>query len=338
MDSTLLPKISVLLVVLNGEKHLPLILADLLKQDYPRGKREFLLIDSLSCDGTKGIMESFANDHPEEQVKILDNPGVILASGWNIALREVTGDALLRLDAHCRIPPDYLSACARWMKKGEKIVGGQVISIQPQGEGWAEIVYLVETSRFGAGIAPFRNPGPPRYVDTLAFAVYDRQVFEVVGPFNEKLGRTEDNDYHYRARKAGFRFFFSPEIKSYRFPRATLGGLLRQQIGNGYWLGLTLRVTPGAISLRHLLPGFFVLAIILAGLLYLGGNAFWLFILCGTYLASALIASLVSISHQEKTFNKQFLLMPFIFLLVHLSYGVTSIIGVTLGPIFSLKK
>ena len=54
-------------------------------------------------------------------------------------------------------------------------------------------------------------------VNTLAFAAYRKKVFDDVGLYNEKLVRTEDNEMHYRMKKAGYRFFYNPEIVSYRF-------------------------------------------------------------------------------------------------------------------------
>ena len=36
----------------------------------------------------------------------------------------------------------------------------------------------------------------------------------VTGLFNENLGRTEDNEMHYRIRKAGYKICFNPDIIS----------------------------------------------------------------------------------------------------------------------------
>lgn len=54
--------------------------------------------------------------------------------------------------------------------------------------------------------------------------------------YNEELGRTEDNEIHYRMRKAGFKLCYCPEIVSYQHTRNTLKGMLKQKYGNGYGL------------------------------------------------------------------------------------------------------
>lgn len=73
---------------------------------------------------------------------------------------------------------------------------------------WQAVMRALDTSRFCGGAAPFRNSGEARYVDTLAYALYRRSVYDRVGFYDERLRRTEDNDMHYRMRMAGYRFYF----------------------------------------------------------------------------------------------------------------------------------
>jgi glycosyltransferase involved in cell wall biosynthesis len=305
-------------------------------QTYPRSRREFIFVDGLSDDGTKQLMVSFKNDHPNESVKILENPKRILSCGWNIALSEALGDALIRLDAHTRIPREYLIKCSEWLLKGEMIVGGQVISLEPQEGRWPMLLYFAESSYFGAGVASFRNPGAPRYVDTLAFAAYSRGVFDVVGGFNENVGRCEDNEMHYRIRKSDFGFFFHPEIKAYRFPRDTLRSLLGQMFGNGYWVGVTLGVAPRAIGLRHIIPGIFVLILASIGVLGLLGVPMVFYMFLGSYLLLGLGFSWPAFLKLERWEKAFCVFIPILFLLIHFSYGIGTLIGIARFP-FLLK-
>jgi glycosyltransferase involved in cell wall biosynthesis len=301
-------------------------------QTYPRSLREFIFVDSLSDDGTKQLMKSFASDYPNESVKILENPKRILSCGWNIALTEAVGDVLIRLDAHTRIPQDYLAKCSGELQRGVTIVGGQVISIEPQDGWWRKLLYFTESSCFGAGVASFRNPGPPRYVDSLAFAAYSRRVFDVVGGFNENVGRCEDNEIHYRMRKAGFRFFFNPQIKVYRFPRDTLRSLIRQMFGNGYWVGVTLGKVPKAISLRHIVPAIFVLFIVLAGVVSLLGAPLFIHIILLVYFLLGLGFSYLASLKLQRWEKIICLSMPFLFFLIHSFYGIGTLIGIVRVP------
>lgn len=56
---------------------------------------------------------------------MLDNPKKTLPSGWNVALREYKGDAIIKVDAHAVIPQDFVSKNVAVLNTGEYICGGQ---------------------------------------------------------------------------------------------------------------------------------------------------------------------------------------------------------------------
>ena len=55
--------VSLGIIALNEEKYLPSVLDDILQQTYPICQIDLILIDSISDDSTKSIMESFKNDY-----------------------------------------------------------------------------------------------------------------------------------------------------------------------------------------------------------------------------------------------------------------------------------
>ena len=321
-------KISFIVVAYNAAGSLGALLEDLLAQTIPHEQIEALLVDSASSDATRAIMLDFAKAAPFE-VKVLDNPKRWLASGINVALGAATGDAIIRLDAHARIPKDFLENNLRALARGEDIVGGCVLGGAPSG-AWESVLRTVDTSRFCGGAAPFRNGGEARYVDTLAYALYRREVYDKVGLYDERLRRTEDNDMHYRMRKAGYRFYFSPDIVSYHAARATMRGQLRQKWGNGYWIGRTMRIQPRCFAPRHLIPALFVLAL-LAGLLLLPISAWPLLLLLSAYLACDLVFAVRGALSQETGRLLALLTLPFLFPAVHVVYGVGTLAGLLSG-------
>lgn len=320
-------KISFIVVAYNAAGSLGALLEDLLAQTIPHEQIEALLVDSASTDATRAIMLDFAKATPFE-VKVLDNPRRWLASGINVALAAATGDAIIRLDAHARIPKDFLENNLRALARGEDIVGGCVLGGAPSG-AWESVLRTVDTSRFCGGAAPFRNGGEARYVDTLAYALYRREVYDKVGLYDERLRRTEDNDMHYRMRKAGYRFYFSPDIVSYHAARATMRGQLRQKWGNGYWIGRTMRIQPRCFAPRHLIPALFVLAL-LFGLLLLPFSV-WPLLLLSAYLACDLVFAVRGALSQESGRLLALLTLPFLFPAVHVVYGVGTLAGLLSG-------
>lgn len=321
-------KISFIVVAYNAAGSLGALLEDLLAQTIPHEQIEALLVDSASTDATRAIMLDFAKAAPFE-VKVLDNPKRWLASGINVALGAATGDAIIRLDAHARIPKDFLENNLRALERGEDIVGGCVLGGAPSG-AWESVLRTVDTSRFCGGAAPFRNGGEARYVDTLAYALYRREVYDKVGLYDERLRRTEDNDMHYRMRRAGYRFYFSPDIVSYHAARATMRGQLRQKWGNGYWIGRTMRIQPRCFAPRHLIPALFVLAL-LFGLLLLPLSAWPLLLLLSAYLACDLFFAVRGALSQETGRLLALLTLPFLFPAVHVVYGVGTLAGLLSG-------
>lgn len=316
--------ISFIVVAYNAENSLPDLLDDLLGQTIDPAQLEAVLVDSASTDGTRRVMDEFAARAPFP-VKVLDNPKRWLASGINVALCQATGEAVIRLDAHARIPSNFLEKNVAALERGEDIVGGSVLGGDVQ-TPWQAVLRAVDTSRFGGGAAPFRNAGQARYVDTLAYALYRRSVYNRVGFYDERLRRTEDNDMHYRMRQAGFKFYFSPDIVSYHSARTTLRGQLRQKWGNGFWIGRTMHIQPNCFAPRHLIPAIFV-TVLLFCLLLLPLSPWPLALLMIPYLACDLYFSVRDGMNQPCGKALCVAALPLIFPAVHIVYGIGTLLG-----------
>lgn len=321
-------KVSFIVVALNAASTIQTLFDCLRHQTYPHEWIEVILIDGLSSDATKREMLRFqaeANDF--WQIIVLDNPKKTLPCGWNVALDTAQGDALLRVDAHVSIPDNFIELNVRDLLQGEKICGGKVKSVPANDSQWSLVLNEAENSMFGGGFAAFRRANFAGYVSTAAFAIYRKEVFETVGRYNEALARTEDNEMHYRMRKAGYRFYYDPEIVSYRKTRADLKGLVKQKYLNGYWIGRTLWIEPRCFSLYHFVPLGFVLAIVACIIfLMLGINWPTRSLLCA-YAAANLLMTVVSVFGCDKR-NWFFAFLPLIYLSLHVAYGIGTLVGI----------
>jgi len=328
---TYTPLLSFVIVARNAGQHLPNAFADFLAQDFPHDQIEFLFVDGQSNDASLQNAAEFKVAHQTINFTILNNPNRILASGWNVALRRVKGDIVLRVDAHARIPANFIRSNVEAITEGHSIVGGPRISRLPDA-CWPRILAIAEASSFGAGAAHYRNPGLARYVDTLAHAAYKREVFSTVGGYNELLVRTEDNEIHARMKAAGYRFWFTPDIHSEQTARASLFGLLKQKFGNGYWIALTVPVSPAAFGVRHFVPFLFLMT---------AGGGFGLLdvtpipLLCLTsaYLLVAILFTIRSLFNQTIKIKLLSPLLPLIFFLMHIAYGLGTFCGIVRLPI-----
>lgn len=328
--------VSFVIIAYNEERALPQLFENLKAQTYPKEKIEVLLVDGNSTDKTKVLMEEFAKENTQYlAIKVLDNSKKLLSAGWNVALKNVTGEAVLRIDAHAQMPPEFIEKNVEQLQKGEDICGGKVENYSLTSSAWGEAVNTAENSMFGGSFAKFRRAEKAGYVSTAAFASYKREVFDKVGYFNEELARTEDNEMHYRMRKAGYKFYYTPDIVSSRETRNSFRKLAKQKYGNGYWIGLTMGVCPQCFSLYHFIPFLFVLGIL--GTSVLAAFGFWHLaaLMWGAYALFTLASTIVSMLGAK--FNGYLFLLPFMFLVLHLWYGIGTLIGLIKMPFWKRK-
>ncbi len=319
--------VSICVVALNEEKLLPNLFEDLKAQTYPHSLTEIVLIDGGSSDKTKSIMLDFAdNERSFYNIQVIDNPKRIQAAGWNLAINNATGEVIIRIDAHSHIPAEFTEKNMALQEKGEYVTGGIRPCLIEDPSPLRVTLLEVENSLFGSSIGAKRKGRSAGYVKTMFHAAYRKEVFDTVGGFNEELLRTEDNEMHYRIREAGYKLFCDSDIVSYQYARSSLKRMIKQKYGNGYWIGRTLGICPGCISLYHLVPLAFVLAIIATTVF--SAFSFWLFsaLMWGAYLIFTLAAAVSTVINKKA--NITTLLMPFLFLLLHISYGVGTIAGV----------
>lgn len=320
--------VSFVVIALNAESTLNALFDCLKKQTYPHRLIEVVLIDGNSQDATKEKMLHFRNTENDfRRVVVLDNPKKTLPCGWNVALDAVDGDAVLRVDAHTTFPPEFVGLNVRDLDKGEDICGGKVISVPAKKDNWSITLNEAENSMFGGSFAAFRHAESARYVSTAAFAIYRKEVFDKVGRYNEILTRTEDNEMHYRMKRAGYKFYYDPEIISYRVTRATLSKLLKQKYLNGYWIGRTLGVEPKCFSLYHFVPLAFVLAIFATSVLALSGIKWPTVALWIAYGLANTVMTFMAVTRCKEC-NPSFVCMPILFLLLHVWYGIGTVAGI----------
>ncbi|MGO5442950.1 glycosyltransferase family 2 protein [Faecalimonas sp. LCP19S3_D12] len=329
--------ISVCVVAYNEERALPDLLECIKSQDYPHDKIEVVLIDSMSDDTTKTIMKRFSDENKDfKNIQVLDNPGKKQAMGWNVAIKNYRGDAILRVDAHASIPFDFVRKNVEVLESGEFVSGGIRPNIIQEKTSWKETLLLAESSMFGSSAASYRRSEKKSYVKSVFHGAYKREVFDNVGGFDEQLGRTEDNEIHYRIRKAGYKICYSPDIISYQHTRSTLKGMLKQKYGNGYWVALTLKVCPGCLSFYHFVPLCFVIGIIGVSILKAIGYPFFSYLMWGMYWLCAVLMSFIAVKGQKK--NLYQLSLPILFFLLHVSYGIGSLVGMMKLPFWKYRK
>lgn len=319
--------VSLCIVAYNEEDYLSFLFENILKQTYPKSLTEIVLVDSMSTDNTKKVLEDFKIKHSDEykNIIVVQNPKKILAAGCNIALKNSNEDIIIRIDAHAEIPPEFIERNVNYHKQGEMITGGARPNIIDGETAWKRTLLMAESSMFGSSIADFRHNSEKRYVKSIFHGAYRREVYEKVGLYNEFLGRTEDNEMSQRIRDNGYNICLCPDIISYQQTRSDLKKMLKQKYGNGYWIGRTMGICPKCISIYHFVPFVFVTGGLTALLLSFISLIFPI-LYFGLYFLAAILMTIVAFINEKKKHILNFTL-PLLFFLLHTAYGIGTFFG-----------
>lgn len=326
------PLVSVVIPTKGEGASLHRCVRSVLRGNYPLERIELLIVDGGGDGAPSGL------DHWRTcfyRAEVVDNPRGVTPVGMNLGIEAARGEFVLILGAHSAISPNYLvRAVAALHGRPLACVGGVTRAIGH--ESWlGKSIAVALTSRFGVGNAKFRYMTEPMEVDTVAFGVYPRVLFDQVGLFDERLVRNQDIEFNYRARRDHGPMLLDPEMFVEYYCRKDLLSLSQQAFQNGFWNVVTWRLVPGSLGWRHFVPLAFVLALVCGlGLGLLGTMAtsvsstfFWwpLLLLFLLYLLSAtVVTGLWAKQHGIWAV----LPLPITFFALHVSYGTGSLWGV----------
>jgi succinoglycan biosynthesis protein ExoA len=312
-----MPTVSIVIPCRNEKDNIEICIRSILGQEPPEGGFEIIVSDGMSDDGTRDILLRLAEEDP--RLRVVENPGCIVSTGLNTAIQAAQGAVIIRMDAHTECAPDYLRQCMMVLEKtGADNVGGPWVA---KGTGLVgRTIAAAFQSAFAIGGARGHDPSYSGVVDTVYLGCWPRKVFDRIGLFDEELVRNQDDEFNLRLRREGGKIWQSPRIKSQYHPRKSLGSLLQQQVQYGYWKVRVIQKHKIPASIRHLVPGCFVLSLVFLALASPWSRvALWGWIgLAGLYLLCNLVASILTAVRAGSTL---FPLLPFVFACYHFGYG-----------------
>jgi glycosyltransferase involved in cell wall biosynthesis len=325
VDHKNLPKtISIILPVRNEENYIAACLTNIFSQKNFNSEMEVIIADGMSTDNTRDIVKEFQKQH--SNLILIDNPAKIVPTAMNKALAIARGDIIIRVDGHCEITPFYVSNCVKHLiETSADGVGGPMQTI---GETHlSETIAIAMGSVFGVGNSAFRtSQGKTMFVDSVPFPAYTRQIIEKIGLYDEELIRNQDDEYNYRIREAGGMLLLAADVQSRYYSRGSLTKLWKQYFQYGYWKVRVLQKHPRQMSLRQFVPPAFVASLILSFALALFFQLFWFIFLgiSGSYLLANLLASFLIAAKKGWQY---LMLLPLVFAILHISYGLGFLVG-----------
>ncbi len=310
--------VSIIVPCRNERQTIGYCLDSILACDYPIDHLEILVADGLSDDGTRDVLNDYAKRHPN--LRIIDNPQKIVPAGLNLAIKVARGEIIIRMDAHTEYAPDYIRQCVEvLLETGADNVGG---AARTKASGYLpEAISIAYHSPFSAGGARFHDVDYEGYVDTVTYGCWRKEKLVELGLFDEELVRNQDDELNLRITRGGGKVWQSARIRSWYQPRASLPALLRQYAQYGYWKVRVIQKHRIPASWRHLVPGTFVMTLIILGLLAIFSSmARWLLVIEITLYLSANFAATI-LTCRELRRLKFLPIMPLVFATYHFGYG-----------------
>jgi len=325
-----LPTVSVIVPARNEEKFIERCVESLLDCDYPGELIEVIVVDGMSEDGTRDIVNEISIR--DNRLLLIDNEKKITPVAMNLGVKASKGEYIFLSGAHSEMPSDYISKCVKHaIETGADNVGGVMKTVPRVKSSVGMAISKVLSSPLGVGGAKFRTGvSKPTEVDTVPFGCYKREVFDRIGYFNEQLVRNQDIEFNLRLKRAGGRIILFPDIELTYYSRSTFKELWKNNFGNGFWIIAGSKYADLPFSIRHLVPLIFVLTLLIGIVfcVFLTIVCKLLLIILGVYFLLTLFESFT----KRESFSVS-VLMILAFPILHISYGIGSLCAI----IFSLR-
>lgn len=216
------PFVSIIVPALNEERSIKECLVSLMSLEYPPEKREILVVDNGSTDGTAEIVRSFPVEYLQESRKgppAARNRGVGASKGELIAFT----------DADCIASRGWLRELVRAFDSEEVgAVAGEVVAYPGKTPAeWyaAKVRHLSPQKYLARPLLPFA---------AFANLAFRRDVFDRIGRLDEELPWGESTDYCTRFfRESGLKLQYAPKALIFHRHRSTAREFLRQQVRYG---------------------------------------------------------------------------------------------------------
>lgn len=315
--------LSVICPIYNEEKYIPQFLDSILQQDYPKDDLEILLVDGMSKDRTRAIISEYAEKYP--CLRLVDNPQQTVPYAMNNGIKSAKGETIIRLDAHAEYPADYFSVLVKKLEEleGAENVGGVCITLPCNDTVVATSIAECLSNKFGMGNSYFRvGAKDVMSVDTVPFGCFRKSLFDKIGLYDTDMIRNQDDELNGRIIKNGGKIILLPEVEIKYFARDKISKVRKMFYQYGLYKPLGNKKLGSPATIRQFFPLLFVIGLVLGIIFCLIFPVLWPFY-AAVVLMHLLIGAFEGIKSAKKTGKWGCIfIMPYIFLNMHISYGI----------------
>ena len=187
-------EISIVIPALNEEKFLPRLLESLARQT--RSDFEVIVVDGCSRDRTVELARTFHPRLAGLQVIVSEKAGLPLQR--NLGAKAARGEWLAFVDADSVLLPYFVERLEYFIEEQKPALFTSWF--RPDSEVSGDAMFTLIANLFVEGSIVFRRPIAPGPLTAVK-----REVFDLVGGFNEALTFGEDYDFTQRSAARGVR-------------------------------------------------------------------------------------------------------------------------------------
>lgn len=225
-------RLSIVIATYNRATLLLDALKSVIRQSAPAQEWECVVVNNNSSDNTSECFAEFAGEHPEYNLRIVDEPNQGLSYARNRGIRESVGEYIAIIDDDEHIAEDFVAAYIRLFDDVPEAVaaGGPIVARYPTGRPRWMSCYterpIANTMYFGEEVREFpkgRVPGGGnmalRRSAIRRYGVFDTSL----GYSGESLIGGEECDLFERLQIADAKYYYVPTAVMYHIiPREKL--------------------------------------------------------------------------------------------------------------------
>lgn len=221
------PLFSVIVPAYNEERAIADTLSSLVNLDYPKDKKEIIVVNDGSKDRTKEIVEEFISNHSSERIILINQENRGKANAMNHGLKYARGEFYACLDADSFVDRNALKNMLPYFYNEDVAAVCPLLKINNpksfiEKVQWYEYVVNMFYKYLNAKIDCIHvTPGP--------FSIYRTDVVKRIGGYDEKT-ITEDLEIAIRLQKYQYRLIQTFDGIVYTNAPRTWKGLFRQRV------------------------------------------------------------------------------------------------------------
>jgi GT2 family glycosyltransferase len=265
----------------------------------------------------------------KQKIKCIPIYGKNPSKNRNQGVKSAKTDYVAFINGHSIISDNWLKKAESFFKEHPEIdiVGGPQLT--PESDNLFEQAsgYAL-SSKFGSANVNSRyklnkmNLNADETMLTSANLICKKRVFKKI-KFDESVYPGEDPKFIEDARKKGFKVAYSPEIIVYNKRRADMTSFIKQIFSYGFTRPKKESFMDTLKKPFFLVPSLFLIYFLFLPMLFLVNKA-----LMWPILAYFILSILCSLYESIKNKNfRSFFILPLLFLIIHMSYGLGFIFG-----------